>query len=32
MGRKWALAVVLWQCALAWLAALVVYWIGMALF
>ena len=25
MGRKWAAAVVLWQCIVAWLAALVVY-------
>ena len=25
MGRRWALAVVLWQCAIAWLAAFVVY-------
>ena len=25
MGRKWAAAVVLWQCIIAWLAALVVY-------
>ena len=25
MGRKWALAVVVWQCILAWIAALIVY-------
>ena len=28
MGRKWALGVVLWQCAIAWAAALVVRLIG----
>ena len=31
MGGKWALGVVLWQCAIAWLAALVVRLIGLAL-
>ncbi len=29
MGRKWALGVVLWQCALAWIAALIVRLIGL---
>ena len=29
MGRKWALGVVLWQCALAWSAALIVRLIGL---
>jgi len=29
LGGRWAVAVVLWQCALAWLAALVVQLIGM---
>ncbi len=29
MGRKWALGVVLWQCAIAWLAALVIRLIGL---
>ena len=28
LGRKWALGVVLWQCAIAWLAALIVRLIG----
>ena len=28
LGRKWALGVVLWQCALAWIVTLAVYWIG----
>ncbi len=31
MGGKWAFYVVLWQCALAWVAALIVRLIGMAL-
>ena len=29
MGRKWALGVVLWQCAVAWIAALVIRLIGL---
>ena len=29
MGRKWALGVVLWQCAVAWIVALVIRLIGM---
>ena len=28
MGRRWALIVVLWQCALAWVASFLVYTIG----
>jgi ferrous iron transport protein B len=28
MGRRWALGVVLWQCAVAWIAALVIRLIG----
>ncbi|MCR5567331.1 MAG: ferrous iron transport protein B [Clostridiales bacterium] len=28
MGRKWALGVVLWQCAIAWIAALLIRLIG----
>ena len=28
MGRKWALGVVLWQCAIAWIAALIIRLIG----
>jgi ferrous iron transport protein B len=28
MGRRWAVIVVLWQCALAWIASLLVYTIG----
>ena len=28
MGRKWALGVVLWQCAVAWIVALVIRLIG----
>ncbi len=28
MGRRWAFIVVLWQCALAWVASLLVYTIG----
>ena len=31
LGRKWSFYVVLWQCGLAWLAALLVRLIGMAL-
>ena len=29
LGRKWALGVVLWQCAIAWAAALIIRLIGM---
>ncbi len=29
LGRKWALYVVLWQCAVAWVAALIVHLIGL---
>ena len=29
MGRKWALGVVLWQCFIAWIAALIIRLIGM---
>ena len=29
MGRRWALGVVLWQCAIAWLAALLIRLIGL---
>ena len=29
MGRKWALGVVLWQCAIAWIAALLIRLIGL---
>ena len=28
MGHKWALGVVLWQCAIAWIVALVIRLIG----
>ena len=28
MGHRWAIAVVIWQCVVAWLAAFVVYMIG----
>lgn len=31
LGNKWAIGVVVWQCALAWLIALLVHVIGMAL-
>ena len=31
LGRHWALYVVLWQCGVAWVAALIVHLIGMAL-
>ena len=31
LGRRWALYVVLWQCAVAWIAALLVRLIGLAL-
>ncbi len=31
LGRRWALGVVLWQCAIAWIAALLVRLIGMVL-
>ena len=30
LGTKWAGVVVIWQCVIAWVAALAVYWIGMA--
>ena len=29
LGTRWAAGVVLWQCAIAWLAALAVRWIGL---
>ncbi len=29
LGRKWALYVVLWQCVVAWVAALIVHLIGL---
>ena len=29
LGRKWALGVVLWQCAIAWIAALIIRLIGL---
>jgi ferrous iron transport protein B len=29
LGRRWALYVVLWQCAVAWFAALLVHLIGL---
>ena len=32
LGSKWAVAVVLWQCAIAWVAALIVRLIGIILF
>ena len=32
MGGKWAVCVVLWQCAVAWLAAGVVYLVGTLFF
>ena len=32
LGSRWAAGVVLWQCAVAWLAALAVRWIGLLLF
>ena len=28
MGHRWAIAVVIWQCVVAWIAAFVVYMIG----
>lgn len=28
LGGKWAVGVVLWQCAIAWIASLLVFWIG----
>ena len=31
LGGKWAVYVVLWQCAVAWIAALIVRLIGMAM-
>ena len=31
LGRKWSISVVLWQCAVAWLMALIVRLIGLAL-
>jgi ferrous iron transport protein B len=29
MGSKWAVGVVVWQCVIAWVAALIVHLIGM---
>ena len=29
MGRRWAVAVILWQCVVAWIAAFIVYYMGM---
>ena len=29
LGTKWAIGVVIWQCVIAWLAALVVHLIGL---
>ncbi len=31
MGAKWATGVVVWQCVIAWIAAIIVYWIGMGI-
>ena len=31
LGSKWAVAVVVWQCAVAWIASLIVYLIGMVI-
>ena len=31
LGSRWALYVVLWQCGVAWVAALIVHLVGMAL-
>ena len=31
LGKKWALCVVIWQCGVAWLAAIVVRFVGMML-
>ena len=31
MGSKWSLAVVVWQCFVAWVCAFIVYWIAMLL-
>lgn len=31
LGSRWAVGVVIWQCVLAWLAAGIVYWIGLLL-
>jgi ferrous iron transport protein B len=30
LGKKWAVCVVLWQCCVAWMAALIVRLIGLA--
>jgi ferrous iron transport protein B len=32
MGGRWAAAVVIWQCVIAWLVAIIVYWIGVGIF
>ena len=29
LGRKWAVSVVLWQCAIAWVAALIIRLVGL---
>ena len=31
LGRKWAFGVIVWQCAIAWISALIVYIIGSAI-
>lgn len=31
LGSRWAIGVVIWQCVLAWLAAGIVYWVGLLL-
>ena len=31
LGSRWAVGVVIWQCVLAWLAAGIVYWVGLLL-
>jgi ferrous iron transport protein B len=31
LGRKWAVAVVLWQCVLAWLVAFLLHLVGLLL-
>ena len=32
MGGRWAAAVVIWQCVIAWVVAIIVYWIGVGIF
>ncbi len=32
LGKKWAAGVVVWQCVVAWIAAIITFWIGTVIF